>query len=542
MLGDVDGDGAVDLVTATEVYRQNDLSGERQMRLTVSSNDGQGRFRPTQRILRPGFTLHLGGHDFDGDGLMDLVLRQGPSSEVWHNQGAAGFAPILHLPYGVWNTGLADGDGDGDVDLVVIEVEGDWEDATYSVTLWANDGEGGFVQGDRLALDGYRPFLPVGQFSGEAVRLLWNRPCYLPTSPWGLSRPWAAQSEPVLFFEAAVNPCAVHLLADLDGDGHVDLLGSPEQNLRPLVYGSTNHGLALWRLDASGVLAHHPLFDSEVFFRGRGIARDLNGDGLLDVALVDINLATGPALVVLLGQRDGPPVLEGRYRLPGKGDQVLAGDVDGDEVDDLVVLGISADAGEGVEPGAGNDGAFVFINQSSPVTAVASETATMPTAFALGANYPNPFNPATTIPLSMPADAEDVDPSYLQCLGSAGASGMGRSFVGGRASAGLGWPGCTGASRRRWGLSVSAAGGRADAPPQDGQTRLDAYPAHSGRPLDPLLPPCHKSRSLSSSKPSRIRVFSTAGYQRWRWIMRGLFLALLVVGGSSWCFRLNVGF
>ena len=164
------------------------------------------------------------------------------------------------------------------------------------------------------------------------------------------------------------------------------------------------------------MLAHHTLFDSEVFFRGRGIARDLNGDGLLDVALVDVNLATGPALMVLLGQRDGAPVLEGRYRLPGKGDQVLAGDVDGDGVDDLVVLGISADAGEGLEPGAGNDGAFVFINQSSPVTAVASETV-QPWAFSLGANYPNPFNPATTIPLSVPADAEDVDVAIYNVLG-----------------------------------------------------------------------------------------------------------------------------
>ena len=417
VLGDVDGDGAVDLVTATRVYRQNDLSGQDQMRLTVSSNDGQGRFRPTQRILlRPGFYLQLEGHDFDGDGLLDLVLRQGPSSEVWHNRGEAGFAPILHLPSGVWSTGLADGDGDGDVDLVVIEVEGDWEDATYSVTLWVNDGEGGFVQGDGLAHNGYRPFLPVGQFPGEAVRLLWNRPCWLPTGPWGLSRPWATQAEPVLFFEAAVNPCGLHLLADLDGNGYVDLLGSLERDLRPLVYGLTNHGLALWRLDESGVLAHHPLFDSEVFFSGPGIARDLNGDGLLDVALVDINLATGPALMVLLGQRDGVPVLEGRYPLPGKGDQVLAGDVDGDGVDDLVVLGISADAGEGMEPGAGNDGAFVFINQRAPVTAVASEAA-VPSTFALGANYPNPFNPATTIPLSVPADAEDVELAIYNVLG-----------------------------------------------------------------------------------------------------------------------------
>ena len=419
VLGDVDGDGDVDLVTSTRVYRQNFLSGEDQVRLTVSSNDGQGRFRPTQRILRPGFILQLGGHDFDGDGLMDLVLYEGQSTEVWHNRGAAGFAPILQLPYGYRGSGLADGDGDGDVDLVAIELEGEWWDPTrsYSVTLWVNDGEGGFVEGDQLALDGYQPVLPVGQFPGEAVRLLWNRPCDLPTGPWRLSRPWASPPEPALFFAAAVNPCAVHLLADLDGDGHVDLLGSPERNLRPVVYGLTNHGLALWRLDASGVLAHHPLFDSEVFFRGRGIARDLNGDGLLDVALVDINLATGPALMVLLGQRDGPPVLEGRYPLPGKGDQVLAGDVDGDGVEDLVVLGISADAGEGVEPGAGNDGVFVFINQSSPVTVVASEVATMPTAFALGANYPNPFNPATTIPLVVPVGAGDVELAIYNVLG-----------------------------------------------------------------------------------------------------------------------------
>ena len=419
VLGDVDGDGAVDLVTSTPVYRQNYLSGEDQARLTVSSNDGQGRFVPTQRMLHPGFFLHLEGHDFDGDGLLDLVLGQGSSGEVWHNRGEAGFAPILQLPYGYWGSGLVDGDGDGDVDLVAIEEEGEWGTPTvsHSVTLWVNDGEGGFVEGDQLAHNGYQPVLPVGQFPGEAVRLLWNRPCYLPTGPWRLSRPWAAPPEPALFFEAAVNPCAVHLLADLDGDGYVDLLGSPERNLRPLVYGNTDHGLALWRLDGSGVLAHHTLFDSEVFFRGMGIARDLNGDGLLDVALVDINLATGPALMVLLGQRDGVPVLEGRYPLPGKGDQVLAGDVDGDGVDDLVVLGISADAGEGVEPGAGNDGAFVFINQRAPVTAVASQPATMPTAFALGANYPNPFNPATTIPLIVPAGAGDVELAIYNVLG-----------------------------------------------------------------------------------------------------------------------------
>ena len=73
--------------------------------------------------------------------------------------------------------------------------------------------------------------------------------------------------------------------------------------------------------------------------------------------------------------------------------------------------------GRGVEPGAGNDGAFVFINQSSPVTARGREVA-VPSTFALGANYPNPFNPATTIPLTVvPAGAGDVELAIYNVLG-----------------------------------------------------------------------------------------------------------------------------
>ena len=72
VLGDVDGDGDVDLVTATSVFQGVFSAG--QMRLTVSSNDGQGRFVPTQRIMRQASLFQLKGHDFNGDGLLDLFL------------------------------------------------------------------------------------------------------------------------------------------------------------------------------------------------------------------------------------------------------------------------------------------------------------------------------------------------------------------------------------------------------------------------------------------------------------------------------------
>jgi hypothetical protein len=258
-----------------------------------------------------------------------------------------------------------------------------------------------------------------------------------------LTQPWAASAEPPLFFESMDNPCYSTPL-QAGRDGQVDLVGVAEVTAIPSerfvnAYFFTYHGLALWRLDASGVVASHTLLGSQIHVESHPLVSDLNGDGLMDVAVIDSNEETGPALVVLLGQRNGVPVLEGRYRLSstvdealagdfngdgalegryqvsGTGSEVLAGDLNGDGAADLVVLGRNEEGGPlgalGV-PG----GAFVFINQSSPPTAVAIEQAT-PSGFVLGANYPNPFNPATTIPLSVPDGAEAVDVAIYNLLG-----------------------------------------------------------------------------------------------------------------------------
>ena len=216
-------------------------------------------------------------------------------------------------------------------------------------------------------------------------------------------------------------------------DGQVDLVGIAEATVSSYVH--TYRGLALWRLGASGAVARHTLLGSQVHVQGRPLVSDLNGDGLLDVALVDGNLETGPALVVLIGQRDGVPVLEGRYRLPGTGNELLAGDLNGDGAADLVVLGRNVEGETVWVPG----GAFVFINQSSPPTAVAIESAT-PSDFVLGANYPNPFNPATTIPLSVPNGAETVDVAIYNLLGQLVRQVWTGPLVAGEHPADLGWP------------------------------------------------------------------------------------------------------
>ena len=406
-LGDFDGDGDADLVATVSAG------------WIIATSDGLGGLVPTGEVLRRqdqwAFSMIAGG-DFDGDGLLDLAYSNGRTIELWLNRGEDGFKTktILQLSDG-WIVGLADGDGDGDVDLLVID---DLDDPWSNVTMWVNDGAAGFADSDRFVLDTEEDLefsLLPGQPLGEAVRLLWNRPCSEPVGPWRLTQPWAASEQPSLFFEAAVNPCDLHLLTDLDGDGAVELVGTPERNLFfDFDFKTTYHGLALWRVDGSGGVERHDLLGPQVLVPSplhfdRGVlASDLTGDGLLDLAVVDINPATGPALVVLVGQRDGVPVVEGRYRLPGIGKEVLAGDVNGDGATDLVVLGRNVE---------GDGGAFVFLNQGVPATAVAAETTTTPSVFALSANYPNPFNPATTIPLAVPTEAGDVDLTIYNVLG-----------------------------------------------------------------------------------------------------------------------------
>ncbi len=413
-LGDVDDDGDVDMVAT---YVRHSLGGAVETGWMVASNDGRGGFVPTQEVslsktgegsyIRP----VVEGGDFDGDGLLDLVVTVGASVDLLHNQGKDGFETVLHLSDFAF-VGLADGDGDGDVDLLVHELD----DESPHIVLWRNDGAAGFVRDDRFVLDTEErlfPWLLSGQPLDEAVRLLWTHSCYQPQGTWQLTQPWATRAEPPLFFDAVVNPCDMHLLVDLEGDGAMELIGASERNLYfdPTNTNATRHGLALWRVDASGGVERHILLDSQVRLSdGTGaIASDLTGDGLLDLAVVDGNLATGPALVVLTGQRDGLPVVEGRYRLPGTGGQVLPGDVNGDGATDLVVLGRNMAGGPG--------GAFVFLNQRTSATAVAAETSTTPSAFVLGANYPNPFNPVTTIPLALPADAGEIALTIYNVLG-----------------------------------------------------------------------------------------------------------------------------
>jgi len=87
LLGDLDGDGDLDAVTAHGQSDVGDGSGGR-----IWINDGTGRFQPQTAMLGEAFSGAVTLGDLDGDGNLDIVRSHGDQpalAEVWLNQQAA---------------------------------------------------------------------------------------------------------------------------------------------------------------------------------------------------------------------------------------------------------------------------------------------------------------------------------------------------------------------------------------------------------------------------------------------------------------------
>lgn len=137
-LGDLDGDGDLDLVTA------NQEDGD----VAVLLGDGRGGFRPAPRSPFPcgpsPYPIALA--DLDGDARLDLAVpNMGAGTvTVLKGDGRGGFAPAPRSPYRCagprpFFVAAGDLDGDGRPDLVATQ-----DDETVATVL-RNAGRGGFI-------------------------------------------------------------------------------------------------------------------------------------------------------------------------------------------------------------------------------------------------------------------------------------------------------------------------------------------------------------------------------------------------------------
>ncbi len=312
-LGDVDGDGDVDLFVA------NVQGGSRLYRNEGAETGQLGFVDESAAAGLARFDGDLGAvfGDVDGDGDADLfVANNWAANRLYHNEGPGLFAPVAAAAVGRRSMGAAffDYDGDGAVDLATTAVGGQGGDEVYQNQAGA--------------------FWPVGALLGLQPQSDGQALSY----------------------------------GDIDGDGDVDWLVADVRGSR------------LYRNPAG---PHHWL---QVALEQGG----LNRHGL------------GARIEVVAGSLRQHRQVHSGY---GYGSQVAPRVYFGlgfrGEVDTLRV--VWPDGQEGIQVEVGVDQLLRWRRADLP-TSVAAAVG-LPGVFALGPNYPNPFNARTILPYQLPQRA-----------------------------------------------------------------------------------------------------------------------------------------
>ncbi|PSQ83104.1 MAG: hypothetical protein BRD30_13315, partial [Bacteroidetes bacterium QH_2_63_10] len=146
-IGDIDGDGAPDLVIAG-------LDGSLEPSTTLYENDGDGTFSAVGDAGLPDVNPAGAGldvADVDDDGDLDLILtgedeNNNDIATLYENQGDGSFVEAGESLKGIGSARFADVNGDGAPDLLI---SGFTDGKEYEVaTLYENDGEGSFSEVD----------------------------------------------------------------------------------------------------------------------------------------------------------------------------------------------------------------------------------------------------------------------------------------------------------------------------------------------------------------------------------------------------------
>ena len=153
---DLDGDGTVEIVVSE--------FGNRLGHLSYFSRTADGQYQEHFLNEYPGTISHY-VHDFNGDGLPDIIALMGQAREgvfIYYNRGDGSFVEsyVVQWPpsYGAAHLSLVDFDGDGDMDLLTSN----GDNADYALTLkryhgvrlYLNGGNNNFTEAYFFPLNG----------------------------------------------------------------------------------------------------------------------------------------------------------------------------------------------------------------------------------------------------------------------------------------------------------------------------------------------------------------------------------------------------
>jgi hypothetical protein len=375
-LGDVNGDGILDIVTANGFPGNEFVTGGQGVSILLGNGDGT--FKPARTILATGNPSSIVIGDFNGDGKPDIIIAFNSefgfgvtTLSILRGNGDGTFqAPsAIPLPFfsgfdtvnvvGVSSIAAADFNGDGRLDLAVgvsavttNTVTGGSPFAVYDVEVLLNRGNETFTAVDTPLDSVIEPQpLVVADFDGDGrLDLIASDSTVLLGNGDGTFRTIPSSNGVFGSFQAS------GLVGDFNGDGRLDIattvggptaghiLPAPQSAMFFGAPGATFTGPVLSNFVSSITAVTNNGLTTSVTRNGDNwAAADFNGDGKLDIAgfrEVSYGLGNGQFsatfntydLVSSLHFEE----VAGAYVPP---ELIVPGDFDGDGAPDLIALG-----------------------------------------------------------------------------------------------------------------------------------------------------------------------------------------------------------
>ncbi|BBL74230.1 FG-GAP repeat domain-containing protein [Methylomagnum ishizawai] len=340
-VADLNGDGRPDLALPT-----NPTTGAS---VAILLGQGDGSFKFKRSLFQGGQVGSVVAADLNKDGSVDLALADWSQDRVsvLLGRGDSRFQAVKHYPAALpWSVAAADFDGDGNIDLATVG------NTDNGLSILPGKGDGGFqaktgypLRGDVLAADDLngdgRPDLAVAG-NGNTLAVLLNQDGHF-------------QSQPTRYnvddgYNNDYNGHYSILAADLDGDGKTDL-ATPNwiyDNLSILV-GRGDGGFKPQL--AKGVYPVSSGPSANNFGVSSELLADIDGDGHLDV--VTANLGSD-SISVLLGKGDGKLRGKMDSATGPTPVGIAAGDFNGDGKTDLATANQGGNGSVSVLLGKGN--------------------------------------------------------------------------------------------------------------------------------------------------------------------------------------------
>jgi len=329
-LADVTDDGKIDIVTA---------NGESD-NVSVLAGDGAGGFAAALNFDSGTAPNALAVGDVTGDGKADIVTANSASLDVsvLAANGIGGFAAPVSYSVGAdaepFAVAVGDVTGDGNADIVTANAGTDGSEfpppeLPGSVSIFVSDGSGSFAAAEQRSAgagDGRAHSVAIGDITGDGVAdIVVSRP--IANTVAILAGDGAGGFADALTRPTGVGPTPV-AIADVTGDGALDVVAA----------NAVSASISVLPGDGAGNVGFAGNFDAGLYTFWVASA-DLNDDGHVDV--VTANTMSND-ISVLLGDGAGGFAAEVRYAVGNSPTSIAIGYVDDDATPDLVAANLGS--------------------------------------------------------------------------------------------------------------------------------------------------------------------------------------------------------